>query len=163
MKPNLEKLYDKTPAEALATLATGAFLRSDTEELHRVVSAVGNRQVGEKLGYSHHKWGLTTTILLWGLDCKSTYCTILEMRLAAEICGLNEKESQLTHFMARAMQGRLASLLEAMRLICVKSGLDFEGIQRMVGVSDMALRDDVPVIPATVTELVEQYQMAAAH
>lgn len=163
MKPNLEKLYDKTPAEALATLATGAFLRSDTEELHRVVAAVGNRQAGEQLGYSHHKWGLTTTTLLWGLDCRSTYSTILEMQLAAEICGLSEKESQLTKFVARAMQGRLASLLEAMRQICDKSGLDFEDVQRMVGVSDMAFRDDVPVIPAVVTELIAQYQMPAAH
>lgn len=43
MKPNLEKLYDKTPAEALATLATGAFFRADPDELRRIVTATAVR------------------------------------------------------------------------------------------------------------------------
>ena len=161
MKLNIEKLYDKTPAEALATLATGAFLRADTEELHRVVGAVGNRQAGAQLRYSHHQHGLTTTTLLWCLDCRSTYSSILELRLAVECAGLGEKEALFADFMGRPMQGRLASLLEAMRQMCDESGLDFEDVKRNPGISDMAFRDDVPVIPGAVTEFVVQYRMPA--
>ena len=161
MKQNLKRLYDKIPAEALATLATGAFCRADTDELHRVVSAIGDRQAGGQLRYSHHQHGLTTTTLLWCLDCSSTYSTILEMRLAVGSGGLGEKQALFAEFMSRAMQGRLASLIDAMRQICDVSGLDFKDVQRMSGISDMTFRDDVPVIPAAVAEFVEQYQMPA--
>lgn len=163
MKPNLEKLYDKTPAEALATLATGAFFRADPDELRRIVTATGNRQTGAQLRYSHHQHGLTTTTLLWCLDCRSAYSSILEMRLAVAICGLSEEEAQLIEFMDRARQCRLASLLDAMRQICDTSGLDFEDIQRAAGVPDMALRDEVSASPALVAEFVEQYRMPATH
>ncbi len=163
MKPNLEKLYDKTPDEALATLAAGAFFRADTDEMYRVVSTIGDRQPGAQLRYSHHQHGLTTTTLLWCLDCSSTYSQILEMRLAVEGGGLGEKAALFAKFMGRAMQGRLASLLDAMRQICDVSGLDFEDVQRMSGVSDMTFRDDVPGIPAAVAEFVEQYRMPASH
>jgi hypothetical protein len=159
MKPNLEKLYDKTPAEALATIATGALLRADSDELRRIFGGIEGRSSNSQARFSTQQHALTISALLWALDCQTTYGKALEMSYCIAVGELEPKEVVSAEILRRAMQARLASLTTAMRKICSKSGLDYEYVARTAGINDMTLRDDVPAIPGAVEEFVIQYRV----
>lgn len=157
MKPNITKLYEKTPAAALATLAAGAFFRGDNNELNEVVTALESKERIEQMRFLHRDGVLTSTILTWALDCQTTYAKLLEYKIAG--LGADDQITQFARFMSETMQRRIASLLEAMRVVSADCGLDFEDVQSAAGIADMPFRDDAPSIPAAVSAFIEQYKI----
>lgn len=157
MKPNIMKLYEKTPATTLATLAAGAFFRGDNTELNEVVTALESKERVEQMRFLHRDGVLTSTVLTWALDCQTTYAKLLEYKIAG--LGADDQTTQFARFMSEAMQRRLASLLKAMMEVCADCGLDFEDVQSAAGIADMALCDEAPSIPAAVNVFIEQYKI----
>ena len=158
MKQNLEKLYAKAPAGALATLATGAFFRGDLDELARVMDALEGKDRIEQMRFLHRDSALTSTILAWSLDCQTTYAKALEFKIAA--MGEDGEVTRYARFMAEAMQRRLASLVAAMSQNCEDAGLAYDDVANSAGLDEMCLSEDAQVILAAVDEFVEQYRLA---
>jgi len=161
MKTNCEKLYGKAPPNVLGTLAAGAFIKGDTDELHRVYSAIHSMSGNSMLRFHRQQSALMTTILLWVIDCKDTYSKILETAIfqsGVSIGEVNTKEATAANFIREAMQRRLSSLIVAMQEICRRNGIEFDDVSCLAGIDGMALREDVPAIPKLVEELIEQYR-----
>lgn len=157
MKFNIKQLYDKSPASALATLAAGAVLRGNDEELAMLTSRLHGRLPYEQLSYLQCNKALIATILTWALDCQTTYSQLLEYKLAA--LDTDDRTAQIATIMAAAMQRRLASLEAAMQQVCDKSGIAFDDVKTSAGIGDMLLREAVPAIPAAVKEFAAQYRV----
>lgn len=157
MKLNFDKLYEKTPAAALAILAAGAFFRGDVDEMNSVVSSLEGKERIEQMRFLHHDHVLTSTIFTWALDCQTTYGKLLEYKIAA--LGEDDQITQFASFMSEAMQRRLASLVVAMCQVCAEAGIDFNDVKSVSGIAEMAFRNDAPSIPDAVAVFVEQYKI----
>lgn len=160
MKPNvMEKLYDKTPADTLATLATGALLRTDSDELRRIFAGIEGRSSTSQARFCVKHHAVMRLLMFWALDCQKTYSMMLEMScciLGGDLRPMGVIAAELQY---QAVRGRLASLISAMRQVCQDGGIDFEDVANFVGLADMARCEDVFPIPSVVDELVDQYRV----
>ena len=158
----LKPCYADTPAAALAALAVGAFARCDTPEMNRTAEAVTGkeRSRGERAEFVLRSHALTEAALLWALDCWQTYATVCETTAIIAGLGADGKLPTGAIFLQGTMNAKLASLIDAQKEICRRSGMTFEDVANMASLSAMRARDEgAKPIKQLVDELTVQYSV----
>lgn len=165
MKQGIDKLYEKTPAKVLHSLATGALARADHREIQDIFEAIGNRSCGEKQAFSFAFLESIIMILAWALDCQMTYRMVFERTVYLANADPSDEEARIkfVQFINDAGQRKFVALIAAMQKICAEGGFEFEPIKRIAGIDEIMERviGDAPVIQKWVDEYVAQYSAAS--
>ena len=145
-------ILDKTPADALAGLSTSSFMRGDTAELNRIFSALPAHGLGPRREFLVKHHALTESVLMWCIEYLKTVATAracLVSALASD--GQMVREST---FLADAYNAKAASLVEALRIICANTGIDFEDVAEF---AEIDVDIDAKPIPKLVDEYVQTF------
>lgn len=153
--PALNKLLEKSPVESLSALATGAFMRADTDELRRIVGAMTSHPRASRREFMIRHHAMTESVLLWVVEYWKTVATVRTCLVAA--LAAKGEESAAATFLADANKAKQASLIEAMRQICADNGIDFEDVATFAEI-DTEL--DAKPIPKLIPEYVELFGIA---
>ncbi len=154
--PALNRILEKSPATSLAALCTSAFLRGDTAELNRIFSALPAHGLGSRREFLIKHHAMTESILLWCVEYWKTIATARACLVAA-LSSDGEMVGAST-FMADAHNAKAASLIEALRIICANSGIDFEDVAEF---AEVEINSDAKPIPSLVSEYVETFGVTA--
>lgn len=152
--PALNRILEKTPAESLAALSVGAFLRRDNTELERIYGALPSQSKTSRNEFFIRHHAMTESILLWSVEYWRTVATIntcLAVSLATNGGG---DETTVASFLLNAHKAKQATLIEAMRRVCADAGIDFEDVAAFAEV-DTGI--DAKPIPKLIPEYVDMF------
>ena len=150
--PALNRILEKSPATSLAALCTSAFLRGDTAELNRIFSALPAHGLGPRREFLVKHHALTESVLMWCIEYLKTVATARACLVSAlASAGQMVREST---FLADAYNAKAASLVEALRIICANTGIDFEDVAEF---AEIDVDIDAKPIPKLVDEYVQTF------
>lgn len=148
--PALNRILEKSPAESLAALCTGALLRRDNTEIERIYGAIPNHAKASRTEFFIQHHAMTESILLWALEYWKTVATVRTCIAATLVPGISDKAK----FLQGAHEAKLATLIEAMRRICGDTGIDFEDVAAF---AEIDTEIDAKPIPKLLPEFVEMF------
>lgn len=146
----LNRILEKSPAESLAALCTGALLRRDNTEIERIYGAIPNHAKASRTEFFIKHHAMTESILLWALEYWKTVATVRTCIAAT----LDPSVSDEATFLQRAHKAKLATLIEAMRRICADIGIDFEDVAAF---TEADTNIDAKPIPKLLPDYVELF------
>jgi hypothetical protein len=154
--PALNRIMEKTPTESLAALSVGAFIRSDATELERIYGALPShrRESRQEFFIQHH--AMIESILLWAVDYWRTHSLMQSMTALIVDRESSPHDILGADFLHRTNKAKLASLIEAMRLICRAQGITFDDVATF---AEIDTDIDAQPVPAMVAEFVEIFSM----
>ena len=155
--PALNRILEKSPAESLAALCTGAFLRCDNTEIERIYGAIPSHGKASRNEFFIQRHAMTEKVLLWSVEYWKTVATVRTCLAASLVPGIADKDANISTFFQRAHEAKLATLIEAMRRICADTGIDFEDVAAFAEVDTDI---DGHPIPKLISEYVELFGVA---
>lgn len=149
-------ILDKAPADALAGLSTSSFMRGDTAELNRIFAALPAHGISSRREFLIKHHALTEAVLMWCIE----YLKTVANARACLVAALASDGQMVTEsmFLADAHNAKAASLVEALRIICANSGIDFEDVCEF---AEVEITSDARPIPGLVNEYVETFGVMA--
>ena len=150
----LNRIMDKSPTASLVALATGAFIRTDTNEMSRVFGAVAGKERAERYEFFIQHHAMTENILLWAVEYWKTHSLTQSMMALIVNRESTPRDVLGADFVQRANKAKLATLIEAMRRICADAGIDFEDVAAFIEVDTDI---DAKPIPTLIPEYVEMF------
>ena len=156
-KSSLNRVIDKSPADSLASLATSAFIRSDTDEMQRVFGAVAEKGRAERYDFFIKHHALTEAILIWAIEFWKSSYQAMAMTALIVSSDSSPRDIAAANFLHRANKAKLASLVEAMRQICSANGITFEDVATFAEINVDEI--DVQPVTAMVTDFLEMFSM----
>lgn len=149
------RLNEKMPEAVFATLLVDAAYRGDEKELDSLSSALLARPSRERRLIFIEQHAQTELTSLWALEAWRAYAKAQSFLAVAVSPDTTSESAGLAMFMRDAQMKNVASLVEAMRLICADRGIPFDGAARMAGIDEIATDPDMTPIPS----LVEEYRL----
>lgn len=154
---SLNRVMDKSPADSLASLATSAFIRSDTDEIQRVFGAVAGKGRAERYEFFIKHHALTESILIWAVEFWKANYQAMAMTALVVSSDSSPRDVAAADFLHRANKAKLASLIEAMRQICSANGIAFKDVATFAEINVDEI--DAKPVSAMVAEFVEMFSM----
>ncbi len=148
--PALNRILEKSPAESLAALCTGALLRCDNTEIERIYGAIPSHAKSSRTEFFIQHHAMTESVLLWSVEYWKTVATVRTCIAATLVPGISDKAS----FLQSAYEAKLATLIEAMRRICADTGINFEDVAAF---TEVDTNIDAKPIPKLLPEYVEMF------
>lgn len=149
--PALNRVLEKSPAESLAALSVGAFLRADQSEIERIYGAIPSHGKGSRNEFFIQHHAMTANVLLWAVEYWKTVATVRTCLVATLAPGVAETDANISTFLQRAHEAKLATLIEAMRRICADAGINFDDVAAF---AEVETDIDAKPIPKLIPEYV---------
>lgn len=150
---HINRILEKSPAEALAAMSASALFRGDSAERERIFAALPGHGRGSRGEFLIQHHALTESALLWIIECLKTQSTI-NTCLAASLAAENDHHEAMAVLLGNAHKAKLASLIEAMRQVCKRTGVSFEDV---AGFAEIEQPPEATPIPKLVAEFVELF------
>lgn len=152
--PALNRILEKSPSESLAALSVCAFLRADTSEIDRIYGAIPSHGKGSRNEFFIQHHAMAESVLLWAVEYWKTVATVRTCVAATLAPGVTDKDANISTFLQRAHEAKLATLIEAMRSICVDTGINFDDVAAF---AEVETDIDANPIPKLIPEYVAMF------
>lgn len=134
MSDPMLKLYDKSPAKVLATLAAGAALRQDMEEYEKILSSAPRcKQIGPHPDFTIRKQAFLHIAALWAMLYWKNTALLQSFALVQAEEHLSPEKQARAEALATWHQSTIRALDAALDSLADNTGLDAAAVRTWAG------------------------------